>query len=73
MDGAALAETRPERDALLTAIALGGLLEILQSFTSYRSAEMADFVADALGAGLAYLLLVRLTQAASAPPPSAAA
>lgn len=42
------------RDSALLVIALGGLLEILQSFTSYRSADWADFVADSLGVALAY-------------------
>ena len=50
------------RDATWLAVALGGLLEILQSFTAYRSADLADFAADALGAGLAYLMLVQLTR-----------
>ncbi len=58
------------RDAALVATALGGLLEVLQSFTAYRSADLADFVADALGVGLVYLVLVRLALAAEqAPPP----
>lgn len=35
----------------------GGMLELLQAFTQYRSADFADFVADALGAGLAYGVL----------------
>lgn len=61
------------RDAALLSSALGGLLEILQSFTAYRSADLADFVADALGAGLAYLLLAGLAHAASASPPRPAA
>lgn len=45
---------------------LGGALEVLQAFTRYRSADFADFVADALGAGLAYLALrgLRLAPAA---------
>src|SRR5262249_4663835 len=34
------------RDAALVATALGGLLEVLQSFTAYRSADWADFLAD---------------------------
>lgn len=33
-------------------VALGGLIEIAQSFTSHRSAEWADLVADALGVAL---------------------
>lgn len=50
------------RAAAWLAVALGGVLEILQSFTAYRSADVADFAADALGAGLAYLVLVQLTR-----------
>jgi VanZ family protein len=42
------------RDAVLVAIALGGALEVLQGFTPYRSPDIADFIADALGAILAY-------------------
>ena len=33
-------------------VAYGGLLELLQAATGIRSAEWADFAADALGAGL---------------------
>ena len=33
-------------------VAYGGLLELLQGATGIRSAEWADFAADALGAGL---------------------
>jgi VanZ family protein len=36
---------------------LGGLLELLQSLTQYRSADFADLAADALGAALAYVVL----------------
>ncbi|MDF3070095.1 MAG: VanZ like family [Polyangiaceae bacterium] len=36
---------------------LGAALEVLQAFTRYRSADWADFVADALGAALAYAAL----------------
>lgn len=42
------------RDAALVAIALGGVLEVLQGFTPYRSPDVADFIADAMGAVLAY-------------------
>lgn len=56
------------RDAALVATGLGGLLEVLQLFTAYRSADLADFAADALGAGLVYLVLVRLARAADAAP-----
>jgi VanZ family protein len=51
--------------ALLSA-ALGGALELLQSLTRYRAAELADLLADALGAGLAYLALRALAHAAAA-------
>jgi len=34
---------------LVGAMLYGGLIEVLQSFTSYRSAEWADLVADAIG------------------------
>lgn len=62
---------RPARQshllAALAATLLGGLLEVLQSFTAYRSADFADFVADALGVGIVYLALRALsTQAPSA-------
>ena len=39
---------------VLGAIALGALIEILQSFTTYRSAEWLDLLADAVGASLGY-------------------
>jgi VanZ family protein len=54
------------RDAALVATVLGGLLEILQSFTSYRSADWADFLADSLGTALAYGALRGLHAAAAA-------
>lgn len=44
---------------------LGGALEVLQSLTPYRSADLADFVADALGALLVYLVLRLLPKTAS--------
>jgi VanZ family protein len=56
------------RDASLASIALGGLLEVFQSFTAYRSADLADFVADALGVALAYAVLRGLHAAAQAKP-----
>ena len=37
--------------------AMGGALELLQSLTRYRAAELADLVADGLGAWLSYLAL----------------
>lgn len=56
------------RDATLGAAAAGGALEILQSLTAYRSADAADFVADSLGAALAYVVLRVLHSAAMAEP-----
>lgn len=47
--------------AALASAALGGLLELLQSLTPFRSAELADMVADGLGALLAYLVLRKLS------------
>ena len=38
-------------------LAFGIIIEILQSFTAYRSAEFADFVADAGGVVLGLVLL----------------
>src|SRR5882672_12911401 len=54
------------RDAALVATALGGLLEILQSFTAYRSADWADFLADSVGTALAYGALRGLHAVATA-------
>jgi VanZ family protein len=53
------------REASLVAITLGGLLELLQSFTAYRSADWADLAADALGVVLAYGALLALDRAAT--------
>jgi len=53
------------RDAALVATALGGLLELLQSFTPYRSADWADFLADSIGTALAYAVLRGLNAAAA--------
>lgn len=57
------------RDAALSAMLLGGLLELLQSLTRYRSPDWADFLADSLGAAIAYAVLRALHGAAE---PSAA-
>ncbi len=54
------------RDAALLSTLLGGLLEGLQSLTTYRSADWADFLADLLGAALAYAALRGLQAAAAA-------
>ena len=53
------------RDAALVATALGGLLEVLQSLTAYRSADWADFLADSIGTALAYAVLRGLHAAAT--------
>lgn len=57
--------------AALCASTLGGLLEIFQSFTRYRSAELADWAADSLGALLAYAVLRALANAAGLGEPAA--
>ncbi len=56
------------RDAALAGALLGGLLEVLQGLTRYRSPGWADFLADSLGAGLAYLVLRALAFAAAPRP-----
>ncbi|MBQ9642059.1 MAG: VanZ family protein [Bacteroidaceae bacterium] len=48
--------------ALLYAIVIGALTEILQSLTAYRSGEWLDFLADCFGAFLATLLCLPLSQ-----------
>lgn len=53
------------RDASLVSVTLGALLEVLQSFTRYRSADWADLLADALGVALAYGVLRSLDAAAA--------
>lgn len=53
------------KQASLTAVALGALLEVLQSFTRYRSADWADLLADTLGVALAYTVLFGLDVAAN--------
>jgi len=52
-------------EATALSVALGGLLEVLQSFTRYRSADFADLLADALGALAAYVVLRALSLAAA--------
>lgn len=41
-------------------VALGGLIEIIQGYTSTRSQEWEDFLADTLGVGLGTLLAKQL-------------
>lgn len=40
---------------LMALLAYGGLIEILQSLTPYRSAEWADLLADSLGLAVGWL------------------
>ncbi len=63
-------QLRAARDAMLASTFLGALLEVLQMLTAYRSADIADFVADALGAALAYGVM-RGLHAAAGPQPQA--
>jgi glycopeptide antibiotics resistance protein len=53
------------REATAASAALGGMLEVLQSFTRYRSADLGDLLADTLGALAAYLVLRALSLAAA--------
>lgn len=53
------------KQASLVAVSLGALLEVLQSFTRYRSADWADLLADTLGVALAYAVLYGLDTAAN--------
>ncbi len=48
----------PSHTAVVLAglLVYGGLIEVLQSFTSYRRAEWADLLADALGLPLGWLV-----------------
>ena len=57
---------RPNRGKVifLTALILGGAIELIQPFMN-RSGEMADFWADAIGAGLGILLGKRIGQIAN--------
>ena len=47
--------------ALLYAIAIGALTEVLQSLTPYRNGDWIDFLADCFGSLLATLLCLPLT------------
>ena len=46
--------------ALLYATAIGGLMELIQNQTSYRSGDWIDFLADIFGAVLATLICIPL-------------
>jgi hypothetical protein len=48
---------RPEVQAFLAAAAYGGLTELYQGLLPHRSAQPKDFLADALGAAAAAILL----------------
>jgi VanZ family protein len=56
------------KQASLASVALGGLIEVLQSCTRYRSGDLADLLADTLGVALAYGLLRGLDVAAAQGP-----
>jgi VanZ family protein len=45
-----------------SSVALGGALELWQAFLPYRSAELLDFVADAVGALIAVLIVAGVWQ-----------
>ena len=50
------ADTRALAWRALGFVALGGIIEILQGFTAYRSAEWLDFVADGAGVAVGFAL-----------------
>jgi len=52
---AALPRRRRAVTAVLLTVLLGGILELVQAGLPYRSAEVADLIADALGACVAAL------------------
>lgn len=58
------------RDSALLALMLGGLLEVLQSFTAFRSADLADFVADGAGALMGYFVVRLLEMPTTSPEPT---
>jgi len=53
-----------------SSVALGGGLELWQSLLPYRSAELLDFVADALGALVAVLITAGVWQLTRAKAPA---
>ena len=58
--------------ALIAGLAMfGGLIEILQSFTTYRRAEWADWIADDIGVMAGYALCWALPRIAPAKPDDA--
>jgi VanZ family protein len=52
-----------------SSVALGGGLELWQAFLPYRSAEFLDFVADAVGALIAVLIIAGVWQLTRAKAP----
>lgn len=48
---------------VLGLVGYGGLIEVLQSLTPHRFAEWGDLLADAIGVGLAWLLMVAFERA----------
>jgi len=55
--------------AAVAASGLGALLELMQAFSPYRSAELADFAADALGALIAFGIIRLLAKGEAGQPP----
>lgn len=51
-----LAYPAKPRTTMVALVAYGGLIEVLQSFTTYRYAEWGDLLADAIGVSLGALL-----------------
>jgi VanZ family protein len=58
----ALSPERQSWAAALLASAFGGILELYQASIPYRSADVWDFVADAIGASITAILVLRWTQ-----------
>ena len=48
----------PARPVLLGLLAYGGLIEVLQGATDYRSAEWLDLMADCVGLAIGWALLM---------------
>ena len=50
---------------LLTLILYGAMIEVLQGFTSWRNGDLLDWYADAVGALLAWAILIFLSKSTS--------
>ena len=70
-EGSKLSFSGQNRLAFVLVCAVGGILELVQMTTTYRSAELLDFVADAVGAGIVAALVewrFRRQEACAVPP-----